>query len=111
MFTIEYKKTQQCHIQELNPSFLFNLHQGMVTNEHQYVTKMTLNASVGDLWGNFTTMFWIIQYLQRPIYIWNKISKCIMSRCDMDFQSIVAKKEGVLWRQTTHTPSDMDPGA
>jgi hypothetical protein len=39
------KKPQQCHIRKLNPSFLFDLHQGMVTNEHQYVTKMTLNAS------------------------------------------------------------------
>jgi hypothetical protein len=25
--------------QKLNPSFLFNLHQGLVANEHQYVTK------------------------------------------------------------------------
>jgi hypothetical protein len=43
---------------------------------------------MGGLWGNFTTIFWIAKYLQRPIYIWNKISKCIMSRCGMDFQSI-----------------------
>jgi hypothetical protein len=39
--------TQQCRIQELNPIFLFDLHQSMVTNEHQYVTKMALNASLG----------------------------------------------------------------
>jgi hypothetical protein len=51
----------------------------MVINEHQYVTKMALNASMGGLWGKFTTTFWIAEYLQRPIYIWNKISKCIMS--------------------------------
>jgi hypothetical protein len=56
---------------------LFDLHQGMVTNEHQYVTKMALSASMGGLWGDFITIFWILQYLQRPIYIWNKISKCI----------------------------------
>ncbi len=43
------KKAQQCHIQKLNPSFLFDLHQSMVTNEHQYVTKMALNASMGSL--------------------------------------------------------------
>jgi hypothetical protein len=53
------KKTQQCHIQELNPSFLFDLHQNMVTNKHQYATKMTLSASMGGLWGDFTTIFWI----------------------------------------------------
>jgi hypothetical protein len=36
------KKSQYCCIQELNLKFLFNLHQSMVTNEHQYVTKITL---------------------------------------------------------------------
>ncbi len=76
---LNIKKTQQCHIQKLNPSFLFDLHQGMVTNEHQYVTKMTLNASMGGLWGDFTTIFWITKCLQKPIYIWNKVSKCITS--------------------------------
>jgi hypothetical protein len=60
----------------------------MVTNEHQYVTKMTLSASMGGLWGDFTAILWIVEYLQRLIYIWNKVSKCIMSRCGMNFQSI-----------------------
>ncbi len=73
---------------QLNPSFLWDLHQGMLTNEHQYVTKMTLSVSMGGLWRNFNTIFWITEYLQRPIYIWNKVSKCIMSRCGMEFQSI-----------------------
>jgi hypothetical protein len=67
---------------------LCDLHQTMVTNEHQYVTKMALSANMGGLWGDFTIIFWITKYLQRLIYIWNKISKCIMSQCDMDFQSI-----------------------
>jgi hypothetical protein len=57
------EKAPQCHIRELNPSFLFDLHQSMVTNEHKYVTKMTLNDSMGGLWGNFTTIFWIVEYL------------------------------------------------
>jgi hypothetical protein len=43
------KKNQQCRIQELNPRFLFDLHQGMVTNEDEYVTKMTLNVNMGGL--------------------------------------------------------------
>jgi hypothetical protein len=60
----------------------------MVTNEDQYVTKMALSVSMGGLWINFNIIFWIIEYLQRPIYIWNKASKCIMSRCGMEFQSI-----------------------
>jgi hypothetical protein len=86
---LNIEKVQQCHIQELNLSFSFDLHQDMVTNEHQYVINMALNATMGGLWGDFTTIFWIIEYLQRPIYIWNKVSKCIMSRCGMDFQSIL----------------------
>jgi hypothetical protein len=40
------KKTQQ-----KNSSFLFDLHQSMVINEHQYVTIMAFNASM----GGFTT--------------------------------------------------------
>jgi len=67
---------------------LCDLHQSMLTNEDQYVTKMALNASMGSLWGNFTIIFWITKYLQKSIYIWNKISKHIMSQCGMDFQSI-----------------------
>jgi hypothetical protein len=43
------KNAQQCHNQKLNPSFLFDLHQSVVTNEHEYVTKMALNASMGSL--------------------------------------------------------------
>ncbi len=48
---------------------------------------MTLSVNIGGLWGDFTAIFWIIEYLQRLIYIWNKVSKHIMSQCGMDFQS------------------------
>jgi hypothetical protein len=47
---LNIEKTQQCHIRKLNPSFLFDLHQGMVTNEYQYVIKMALNVSMGGLY-------------------------------------------------------------
>jgi hypothetical protein len=60
----------------------------MVTNEHQYVTKIASSVSMGGLWGDFITIFWIVEYLQRPIFIWNKVSKHIMSQSGMDFQSI-----------------------
>jgi hypothetical protein len=53
------KKVKQCHIQESNPSFLFHLHQGIMTNEHEYVTKMAQNATMGELWEDFIAMFWI----------------------------------------------------
>jgi hypothetical protein len=48
----------------IKSKFLFDLHQGMVTNKHQYVTKTTLNASMGGLWGDFLAILWIIEYLQ-----------------------------------------------
>jgi hypothetical protein len=40
--------------------------------------KMALSASMGSLWGDFTTIFLIIEHIQRLIHIWNKISKHIM---------------------------------
>jgi hypothetical protein len=60
---LNIEKAQQYCIKKLNPSFLFDLHQSMVTNEHQYVTKMTLSASMGGLWGDFIIIFWIAKYL------------------------------------------------
>jgi hypothetical protein len=81
------KKTQQCHIPKSSPIFLFNLHQGMVIKEYQYVTKMK-NVIMGSLWKYFITTFYITKYLQRSVYIWSKISKCIIFQCGMDFQYV-----------------------
>jgi hypothetical protein len=58
-----------------------------VTNEHEYVTKMAQIVTMGGLWGDFAIMFWIICFLQRPIYVWNKISKHIMFQHGVDFNS------------------------
>jgi hypothetical protein len=77
---------------KIKSKFFVCLHQSMVTNAHQYVTKMTLNVTVGGLWIDFIAIFWITKYLQRPIYIWNKISKCIMFRCGVYFQFIPSHK-------------------
>jgi len=30
-----------------------------MTNEHEYVTKMAQNVTMGDLWEDFNAMFWI----------------------------------------------------
>ncbi len=49
---------------------------------------MALCATMGGLWGGFIAIFWIVEYLDKPIYIWNKISKCIMFQCGIDFQSM-----------------------
>jgi hypothetical protein len=47
---------------------------------------MSQSAPIGGLWGDFTTMFWIIKYLQWPIYVWNKYSNRIMCKCGLDYQ-------------------------
>jgi hypothetical protein len=79
MFTIEYKKNPTMSYLRKIPSFFFYLHQGMITNEHQNVTNMALSVSMEGLWGDFIAIFWIVKYLQRSIYAWNKISKHSMS--------------------------------
>jgi hypothetical protein len=33
-------------------------------NEYQDIEKMSQNAPIGGLWGDFATIFWIIKYLQ-----------------------------------------------
>jgi hypothetical protein len=52
-------------LKQSNLAHLFDVHQGVVTNEHQYVTRMASNASMGGLLGDFTIIFWRIKYLQR----------------------------------------------
>jgi hypothetical protein len=75
---LDIKKALDCRNQELNPSFWCDLHQGLVTNEHQYLTKMTLSASMGGLRGDFIAIVWRVEHLQNTIYIWNKVSKHVM---------------------------------
>ncbi len=80
------KKTQECRLKKLNPSFSYDLHNGQVSNEHQYIEKMSQSAIVGALWEDFTSIFWIAKYLQWPIYVWNKDSNRIMFKCGLDYQ-------------------------
>jgi hypothetical protein len=49
-----------------------------MTHENEDVTKMTQSATMGGVTGRFIAIFWIAKYLQRLIYMWNKISKHIM---------------------------------
>jgi hypothetical protein len=80
------QKTQECCLRESNPSFSYDLHNCQVSNEHQYIEKMSQSAIVGALWEDFTSIFWIAKYLQRPIYVWNKDSNRIMCKCGLDYQ-------------------------
>jgi len=51
------QKTQECHFRELNPSILYDLHNGQVSNKHQYIEKMSQSATIGGLWEDFTSKF------------------------------------------------------
>jgi hypothetical protein len=53
------------------------------------VRKVVKSATMGGLSEYLTTIFQIKSYLQRPIYVWNKMSKHIISQCEMDFQTIL----------------------
>jgi hypothetical protein len=53
------------------------------------MTKMAQSATMGGLWEDFIIIFLITKYLQKPIYIWNNISKYKMFQCGMDFQFVL----------------------
>jgi hypothetical protein len=42
---------------ELNVKFLYDLHHGQVVNEQIYIQRMSILATNGGLWGDFTAMF------------------------------------------------------
>ncbi len=84
--TSNTQKTQKCNFKELNPSFLYDLHNGQVSNEHQYIEKMSQSAIIGGLWEDFTSIFWIVEYLQWLVYVWNKDSNKIMCKCGLYYQ-------------------------
>lgn len=56
-------------------------------NEYQYMQKMAISATQGGLWGDFTAIKWMSDYLQRPIYVWSNESGMIMAREGCEFQS------------------------
>lgn len=35
---------------------------------------MFISATQGGLWGVFTTIKWICNYLQKPLYVWSIVS-------------------------------------
>ncbi len=77
---------KECCLRELKPSFSYDLHNGQFSNEHQYIEKISQSAIVGALWEDFTSIFWMVEYLQRPIYVWNKYSNRMMCKCGLNYQ-------------------------
>jgi hypothetical protein len=88
MFIIEYKESLiMLHLKMKSKFFV----QFASRYSHKWTSiceKMAQNVTRGSLWGDFTIILYIDKYLQRPIYIWNRISKHIMSQCGMNFQTI-----------------------
>jgi hypothetical protein len=74
-----------CRRLELNSEFLHDLHNGIVSTIEAYLNKMLQNATHGGLWGNFIVIFWISQYLQRPIYVWCKTTAWILMTCKEEY--------------------------
>jgi hypothetical protein len=73
----------------LNPNWLHDLHKG-VFNEYQYMQMMLVNVVHGRLWGDFTTIKWVSDYLQRPFYIWsNEIGRIINKQgCEFELEPL-----------------------
>jgi hypothetical protein len=88
MFIIEYRKNPTMSYLRIKLKF-FIWFTSKYGDKWSICDKMTLCARMGGLWGDLTTIVWIVKYLQRSIYIWNKISKYIVFQCGMDhFQPI-----------------------
>ena len=64
-------KAKQTRYKELTKKLLYDLHNRRVLNEDDYINKMSISASGGGIWGDFTAVNWIANYLSRPIVIWS----------------------------------------
>ena len=83
--SLNTSKAQQTWQLELNLDWLHDLHEG-ISNEYQYMQKMSVSASHGGLWGDFTIIEWIFDYLQRPIYVWSNVTGCIINKQGCEFE-------------------------
>jgi DNA primase len=54
----------------LNPKLFYDLHPGEAMDEIIYIEKMSLLTLNGGLWDDYTSIYWISEYLQRQIHIW-----------------------------------------
>ncbi len=58
--------------------------------------RISILVANGGLWGNFTRIHWISQYLQYPIHLWNKINGQIMVKVGENTQW---KFKYYVWKQ------------
>lgn len=71
-------KALKCHRCELNFEFLYDLHHRHVIDEQKYLQKTFESIIDGGLWGDFIVVFWISNYLQHQIYVWNNNNGLIL---------------------------------
>jgi hypothetical protein len=57
----------QCFFKCLESNTKKNKNVILVSNEHQYIEKMSQSVTIGGLWRDFTSIFWIAEYLQRIV--------------------------------------------
>jgi hypothetical protein len=81
----EYTKNSTNTAIRINPDWLHDLHEG-VYNEYQYMQKMSISAVHGGLWGDFTAIKWIADYLKKPIYVWSIASGQIIAKEGCEFE-------------------------
>ena len=58
-------KARETHIMELNKEFLIDIHNRKIINKNEYIKKMSLSATNGGVWGDFTAIKWISKYLKK----------------------------------------------
>jgi len=59
---------------------LHDSHHGETIDEVTYIQKMSLPVLNGGLWDDFIAIYWILEYLQLPIHIWNKNNRRIIMK-------------------------------
>jgi hypothetical protein len=48
---------------------------------------LSILATNGGLWGDFTTIFWISKHLEHPIHVWNTNNGWILSKVRNEYNS------------------------
>jgi hypothetical protein len=61
---------------------LHDLHHGIINDEETHIKKMSISAIDGGLCGDFTTIYWIFEYLHCSIHVWNKRNGWIMVKIE-----------------------------
>jgi hypothetical protein len=81
---LKTSKVLECHRHELKFENSHDLHHGQAIDEQSYIQKNVDIYNNGGLWGDYTLVFWISNYLQHLIHVWNKNNGQIMVKVGMN---------------------------